>query len=147
MSISTETPTSIIEGLRDYLREYTGLAENAPVWVEYLGNTPTEYAILPIAGDRIISEYITGSSLREYPFSFRSMESTIDDLARLETNGFYEAFADWLDEQTEEENLPDMPEGKTAEEIEALGWGYLYEQGQSDTGVYQVQCRLIYKQV
>jgi hypothetical protein len=140
-------PVSILEGVRDFIRDYTGLVENAPVWVQFLGNTPTEYAVLPIAGSRIISEYIDGSSLREYPFALQSMESTLDDVERLETNGFYEAFADWLDEQTEAGNLPDMPEGKTAEEIEALGWGYLSEAGQSGTGIYQVQCRVIYKQI
>jgi hypothetical protein len=39
-----------------------------------------------------------------------------------------------------------MDEGKTATAIEATGWAYLYEQGQSDTGVYQIQCRLTYEQ-
>jgi hypothetical protein len=139
-------PTSIIEGVRDYLRDYTGLSTDAPVWVEYLGNTPTEYALLPLAGSRTIVTYINGKRLMEYPFAFRSMESTADDLARLENNGFYEAFAEWLDEQTNDGDLPNLPEGKTAEAIEALGWGYLYEQGDSETGVYQVQCRLIYEQ-
>lgn len=140
------SPTSIIEGIRSFIRTYTGLDENAPVWVEYLGNVPTEYAVLPLAGSRVIETYITGKRLMEYPFAFRSMESTADDLARLENNGFFEAFAEWLDEQTESGNLPDLPDGKTAESIEALGWGYLFEQGESDTGIYQVQCRLVYEE-
>jgi len=122
------------------------LSENAPVWVEYLGNVPTEYAVLPLAGGRVLEEYINGKRLMEYPFAFRSMESTADDLTRLENNGFYEAFAEWLDTQTAAGNLPELPEGKRAEEIEALGWGYLFEQGNSDTGIYQVQCRLVYEQ-
>lgn len=139
-------PTSIIEGVRDYLRTYTGLSSGAPIWVEYLGNEPTEYALLPLAGGRVIETYINGKRLMEYPFAFRSMESTADDLARMENNGFYEAFAQWLDDQTNLGNLPALPTGMVAEEIEALGWGYLYEEGDSKTGIYQVQCRVIYEQ-
>lgn len=137
---------SLISVVRDYIETYTGLAEDAPVWVEYLGSDPIQYAILPLAGDRVLEEYINGTSLRSWPFAFRSMESTADDLARLENNGFYEAFAEWLDEQTDAGELPTLENGKTAEAIEATGWGFLYEQGESDTGIYQVQCRLIYKQ-
>lgn len=146
MSVSGELPNSIIEGIRDFIQTYTELESSAPVWVEYLGNVPTEYAVLPLAGGRVIETYITGKRVMEYPFAFRSMESTADDLARLENNGFFEAFAEWLDDQTEFDNLPDLPDGKTAESIEALGWGYLFEQGESDTGIYQVQCRLVYEE-
>jgi hypothetical protein len=143
----SELPDSVIEGIRDYLRAYTGLSDGAPVWVEYLGNEPTQYAVLPLAGGRVIETYITGKRVMEYPFAFRSMESTADDLVRLENNGFYEAFAQWLDEQTEVGNLPNLPEGMTAETIEALGQGFLFQQSNSDTGVYQVQCRVVYEQV
>ena len=146
MSEVPPLPTNIIEGIRDFISTYTELKENAPVWVENLGNNPTEYAVLPLAGPRVIETYINDKRLMEFPFAFRSMESTADDLERLETNGFYEAFAEWLDEQTDKGTLPDLPEGNTAEAIEALGWGYLYQEGESNTGVYQVQCRVIYEQ-
>jgi hypothetical protein len=140
------TVNSIIEGVRAFIRTYTELSDDAPVWVEYLGPDPTEYAILPLAGGRVIETYITGKRFMEYPFALRSMESTADDSARLENNGFYEAFAEWLDDQTDAGTLPELPSGKTADEIEALGWGYLYEQGESETGIYQVQCRLVYEE-
>lgn len=138
---------SIIEGVRAYLRNYSELSTDAPVWVQYLGNDPIEYAILPLTGSRVVEEYINGTRIMSYPFAFQSMESTADDLARLESAGFYEAFADWLDSQTDAGSLPELPTGKTAEEILALGWGYLYEEGDSQTGIYQIQCELLYKQV
>lgn len=137
---------SIISAIRTYLKTYTGLKTGAPVWVDYLGPIPTEYAVIPLAGEKIIEKYLNGGSLREYPFAFQSMESTADDLERLETQGFYESFSDWLETQTEAETLPSLGDKKQATAIKALGWAYLYEQGQSDTGIYQVQCKLVYEQ-
>jgi hypothetical protein len=137
---------SIIESIRTYILTYTGLTSGAPVWVDYLGQNPTEYSIVPLAGARIIEKYLDGGSLREFPFAFQSMESTADNLERLESIGFYEAFSDWLDSQTEAGTLPTLASGKTPVKIEALGCGYLFQVGDSGNGIYQVQCRLEYEQ-
>jgi hypothetical protein len=137
---------SIIEALRTYLATYSGLKSSAPLWVDFIGPDPTQYAIIPVAGDKIIEKYLDGGTLREFPFSFQSMESTADDLERLETNGFFEALAEWFETQTEAGTLPTLTTKKKAVAIEALGWGYLYEQGESTTGVYQVQAKLTYEQ-
>ncbi len=137
---------SFIESLRTYLTGYTGLKSGAPLWVDFLGPAPTQYAVVPMAGEKLIERYLNGNSLREYPFIFQSMESTADDLERLETLGFYEAFADWLESQTNLNVLQTLETKKTALSIEASGWAYLYEQGQSSTGIYQVQCKLVYEQ-
>ena len=137
---------SIISSVRTYLATYTGLKTGAPLWVDYLGNNPSEYAVIPLAGGKVVETYIDGSSQREFPFAFQSMESTADDLERLENSGFFETFSDWLETQSEAGILPTLAAGQTSELIEATGWGYLYQQGNSDTGVYQIQCRLEYKQ-
>lgn len=137
---------SIIEAIQTYLKSYSNLESGAPVWVDYLGSSPVEYSIQPLPGSIVLESYINGSSLRSYAFAFQSMESTADDLERLGTQGFYEEFAEWLEQQTENEDLPTLDSGKTALSIEATGWGYLYQQGESATGVYQIQCRLEYKQ-
>lgn len=137
---------SLISALKDYLEDYSELEEGAPVWVNFLGVQPVEYAIVPLAGTRIVSEDLAGNTERQFPFAFQSVESTADELERLGTTGFYEAFADWLETQTDDEAFPDLGEGKTATKIEALGQGYLYQQGDSQTGVYQIQCLLSYDQ-
>ena len=148
---------SILSDLRTYLKTYSGLKTNAPVWVDHLGPSPTEYALVPLAGGKVLETYIDGSSLCSFPFAFRTKESTADDLQRLENVGFFESFSDWMESQTDAGVLPSLspstPSGedtgsgtKKALSIEASGWGYLYEQGKSDTGVYQIQCRLIYEQ-
>lgn len=137
---------TIINALRTYLAAYSGLETGAPLWVDFLGPDPTQYAIIPIPGDKIIEQYLDGGSLREYPFAIQSMESTADDLERLENNGFFEALSDWFESQANAGSLPTLGAKQTATSIEATGWGYLYEQGQSDTGIYQVQCKLVYEQ-
>lgn len=138
--------TSTIDGLRQYIQTYANLEDGAPVWVDYLGAIPTEYSIFPMPGDKIVERYIDGSSLREFPFSFQSVESTSDELTRMESIGFFEEFAEWLEEQTEAGILPELPTGKAAIAIEATSWGFLYEQGQSDSGIYQITAKLTYEQ-
>jgi len=137
---------SLISAIQTYIKSYSSLKSGAPVWVDYLGNSPVEYSIVPLPGARVLEFYITGATLRVYPFALQSMESTADDLERLESQGFFEAFADWLEQQTESGNLPTLGIGQVAESINATGWGYLFEQGESATGIYQIQCALQYKQ-
>jgi hypothetical protein len=137
---------SIISSIKTYLATYTGLESGAPIWVDYLGSVPVQYSIVPLPGSRIVEQYIDGSSLREFPFAFQTVKSTADNLERLESIGFQEEFADWLESQTAAGVLPTPGTKKTAESIEATGWGYLFEQGDSDTGIYQIQCKLVYRQ-
>lgn len=137
---------SLISAVRTYLAGYSALKTGAPLWVDYLGPNPTEYSIQPLAGSRITERYLNGGSLREFPFAFQSMESTADDLERLENIGFFETFADWLETQTLSGTFPTLGAKQTPISIEALGWAYLYEQGVSETGIYQVQCKLVYEQ-
>jgi hypothetical protein len=126
---------------------YSGLADDAGFLIDVLNQEPVQYALVPLPGPRILETYVNGATVRGFPFAIQSMESTADDLARLETNGFYEALADWLEAQSEAGTLPTLGTGKTAETIEVLGHGILFEQGESGTGIYQIQCQLTYGQV
>jgi hypothetical protein len=137
---------SIIESVKTFIATYSGLANGAALQVDQLDNTPTQYAIMPLPGARIVETYINDATLREYPFAFESTEYTADDLQRIDVNGFYEDFADWLSSQTDAGTLPTLATGKNAIKIEALGWGYLFSDGDSGTGVYQIQCKLTYEQ-
>jgi len=137
---------TIIESVKTFIATYSGLVANVPLSVDALGDTPTEYAIIPLPGSKIVEPYIDGSSLREFPFAFQSTMSTADELERIENSGFYEDFAAWLESQTLAGTLPTMGNGKTAEVIEAVGWGYIQDQGESSTAIYQITCRLTYKQ-
>lgn len=137
---------SVTQAVRSYLKTYSGLKTGAPVWVDLLGTQNTEYAVVALPGEKVVERYLNGGSLRVFPFAFQSMESTADDLERLETLGFYESFSDWLESQTDAGVLPALGTKKTATSIEATNWAFLYQEGQSDTGIYQITCRLVYEQ-
>lgn len=137
---------SIIAALRTYLAGYAGLKTGAPLWVDYLGEITPGYSIMPLPGNKIIEQYINGGSLREFPFAFQSMESTADDLARIDATEFYEALGAWFETQTAAGTLPTLGAKQTAQLIETTNQGYLFDSGDSGTGIYQVQCRLIYSQ-
>lgn len=137
---------SLISALHTYLLTYPNWAAGAPFYVDHLGNNPTQYGLFPLPGVPIVENYVNGSSLRQFAFALQSMESIADNAARMSASEFYETLADWLETQTENDNLPKLASGKTAESIEALQSGFLFEFGESGTGIYQIQCRLTYKQ-
>ena len=137
---------SIIAAVQTYIRTYEDLKADAPIWVNYLGNVPTSYSIVPLPTGGVVEAYVSGKSLRQFQFAFQSMESTADDLERLGNSGFFEALSDWFDDQTEAGTLPTLGAGQTPTEVKALGWAFLFEQGDSETGVYMIQCGLDYIQ-
>lgn len=137
---------SIIGAIQTYLKTYSSLKSGAPVWVDYLGPQPTEYSVQPMPGTKVIERYLDGGSLREFPFVFTSTESTADDPERLNTIGFYEAFSDWMDSQTDAGVFPTLSAKQEAIRLEAITGGYLFDQGGSSTGIYQIVCKLTYTQ-
>ena len=138
--------TTIIDALKTYLESYTGLTEEAPTWVNFMGPEPINYSIVPLPGDVILRTYLNGATDRQFPFAFQSTESTADELARIKSVDFYEALAAWFESQTLADTLPTLDTGKTATAISARSWGFLYEQGVSDIGQYQITCVLEYEQ-
>lgn len=137
---------SIISALKTYIATYSGLETNAPLLIDVLGKEPTQYAIVPIPGARVAEWYINGGSKREYPFAIQSMEANSDEETRVAINEFYESLADWFESQTLAGTLPTLATGKTATDVEALGWGFLQEFGESGSGIYQIQGKLVYEQ-
>jgi hypothetical protein len=126
---------SVIAALKTYLLTYSELKAGAEFGVDFLGPGDMGYSIVPQPG-----------SLRVFPFAFQSVESTADDPARVGANEFFEEFAEWLEDQTDDENLPTLDEGKVAVTIEATSHVFILQQGESGVGVYQMQCRLVYQQ-
>jgi hypothetical protein len=120
------------------------MANGAGMMIDHV-DTGMSYSIVPAPGGRIAESYINGGSLREYAFAFQISTSSADDYERLKNAGFSETFADWLEAQTLEGNLPTLGTKQTAESVEAEN-GFLYEQGESSTGIYQIMCKLTYRQ-
>lgn len=137
---------TILESLHTFILSYSGLETGAPLWVDFLGPATNQYSIESLPGERILEWYLDDSSLRAFPFALQSMRSTADQAERVGNNEFAELFSDWLETQWKAGNMPTLDIGKQSFKIEAVDWGVLYEQGQSETGIYSVNCRLIYKQ-
>ncbi len=135
----------MISAVQEYIKGYTGLAAGKPVWVNHLGPAVGEMSVDPQPGARIIERYLNGGSLREFPFAISLSVSTAADLERLRNNEVFESLSDWFEQQTAGEILPTLGTKEKALSIETTTWAYLVEQGQSDTGIYQVMCKLTYE--
>ena len=133
---------SDIKAVQDFLLSYQSLEDDRPVWVEMLGEEPLSYSVFLVPGKQV-EEDIIGNKTVSYPFGFGAVEVIADNSALLAAE-FYEAFADWLDEQTESGNLPTLDTGKTAISIEALDTATIIERAEK-TGVFQILCKLVYE--
>lgn len=137
---------SLISSVRTYLLTCPHLTAGAGLLIDTVSNVPTQYGLFVLPGNPIVESYVDGSSLRQFQFALQSVEYLSDDAARQAAIEFYETFAEWLEDQSNAGVLPTLAAGKTAESIEATQSGFLFEFGESGTGVYQIQCRMTYTQ-
>ena len=134
---------SILEGITDYFL-LCPLLHDGVFRVDALGPDPVEYTIETGIFDPVIQRYIDGSSERQYQFQFGSREFySMARVQNIENSTFYEEFADWVEEQSLAGNLPEVPEGMCAEEIEVLSPGYIFD-GAMKNARYQISLRLLY---
>jgi hypothetical protein len=142
---------TVLESVKDFIGQYPGIQPGdseteVGLFVDHLKADVPSYSIDTIPAAKIIETYIDDSSLRQYVFALRVHFSTLDEVERLQNNGFFEDFSEWLETQTESGNLPILDGGKVAQKIEARDAGVLFDEESSDTGAYQIQCVLEYKQ-
>lgn len=139
----------IINSIRDYIRTCPYLKEffNAvKVNVDYLAEDPTSYSIEETPCEPIVKKYVDGSSVRQYEFVFCSRESYGPDvLQNIDNCGFYEDFANWIEEQNDLGNLPVLDSNKECKSIKCLTTGYAF-QTDIDKARYQIQMRMTYFQ-
>ena len=139
---------TITESIKNYLAECPLLGDFKRICVDFLPEDTETYSIEEIPAETILRAYIDGSSVRQFVFVFAARLFYSEETRNnIENSGFYEKFAEWLEKQTEEENLPVLADGKTATKIEAMSSGYLFDvSGDLSNARYQIQCRLIYDQ-
>lgn len=124
--------------------------ENGRINVNYLPDAgmdgAMEYSIDSVPITKVLKAYINGDTLNQFVFTVRSVaEYGSDTLQNIANCGFYEQLSDWLEEQNEKGNFPNLPQGKEPEKIQAQSTGYLFISS-PNYGKYQIQCRLIYRQ-
>ena len=139
-----DNPTSITQGLKTFLETYTPLSGG--VYVEFVGEQPTEYSVVMLPELEKIEEWIVSGGIYGRHFLLNMRAATNEDADRLINNGFYEDFAEWLRTQSDAGTLPSLPTGYTALSIEALSNGFLMESSEVlSTAVYSINCRLVYE--
>lgn len=138
---------AIIEAVRDYIMTCPLLEDLARINVEFLPEDTSTYSIESVPTQTIISTYIDGSTTRQFVFVFASRLLYTEELRNnIENSGFYEAFENWLEENSENGVFPTLAEGLTPTKIEAMSSGYLFDiSGDLSNARYQIQCRLIYE--
>ena len=136
----------IIESVKNFILTCPYLTELAAVNVDFLPDSTDTYSIEEVPTNSVIKTYLDGAQERQYVFVFASRFYYSDETKNnIENSGFYEDFSDWLDEQSQNGNLPIMREGLTPTKIEAISSGYLFDiSGDLSNARYQIQCRLIY---
>lgn len=139
---------TVIESIKDFISQCPLLGEFSHLCVDYLHENADSYSIEEVPAEAVIRRYVDGSSERQFVFVFAARLFYSDELRNnIDNSGFYERFAEWLEEQTEADNLPVLADGKTACKIEAMSSGYLFDiSGDLSNARYQIQCRLMYDQ-
>jgi hypothetical protein len=128
---------SIIKALQDYLETYDGM--ELQVLTDQTGERPSSYALAP-SGNGKVTEDIIGNKTFENNYVFYAREATKDEVDRQDNYDFLESFSDWLDEQNDAGNLPELPGRYLAESIEVAN-SMLFEIDEGGTGLYQVQIK------
>lgn len=134
---------SVLEGVTEYFLRCP-LLKDGVFRVDALGPDPVEYTIETGIFDPVIQRYVDGSSERQYQFQFGSREFySMDRVQNTENSTFYEEFADWVEMKSNEGELPELPKGMHAEELEVLSPGYIFD-GAMKNARYQISLRLVY---
>lgn len=137
----------IIDALRNYIRNCPHLDtfNNAiKVNVNYLEGNPDTYSIEEVPINPIVRKYVNGDSIRQYAFIFTSREPYgIDVLQNIDNSGFYEKFADWIENNNDKGIFPLLDNGLESLSIEVTSTGYAFAVTE-DTAQFQIQLRLKY---
>lgn len=137
----------IIKALRDYIRTCPHLDtfNNAiKVNVNYLEPETDTYSIEEVPIEPILKTYVNGDSIRQYAFIFTSREPYgVDVLQNIDNSGFYEKFADWIENQNNNEIFPLLTNRLEPLEIKVTSTGYAFAVTE-DTAQFQIQLRLKY---
>lgn len=132
----------MIEKIRKYLIENEIVDEECRVNVDFLGENPTEFAIIPIAVNPILKKYIDGSSLRQYQFELISCNYYgADVMQNMANSKFYEELYDKIESNNDDGILPDI---KGIESIECLNNGAILDVT-TNTARYSIQMKITYE--
>ncbi|MBR6243233.1 MAG: chloramphenicol resistance protein [Ruminococcus sp.] len=136
---------TIAESIREYILQFPELKDGC-LLVDFMGNEPVEYTIETVPCDPVVKKYTDGSCMKQFLFIFASREFYSESIAvNLGNLEFYEHFEDWIKEQNDNGELPELSGNREAVSIEVTTRGYAFE-ADTNTARYQIQLRLIYEE-
>jgi len=137
----------IIESIRNYIKQMSCLEtfNNAiRVNVNYLDSDADTYSIEEVPVNPIVKKYVNGDTVRQYDFVFTSREPySSEELQNIDNSGFYEKFANEIEDKNDSEVFPTLDSGLEALEIKVTTTGYAFAISE-DTAQYQIQLKLKY---
>lgn len=131
----------MIEKIRQYLIDNRIIDDDCRINVDFLGENPTEFAIIPIAVDPILERYVDGTSLRQYQFQLISCNDYgADVMQNIDNSAFYEQLYNLIDENNNKNILPKI-DGIVS--IECLNNGAILD-ATTNTARYSIQMKITY---
>ena len=131
----------MIEKIRQYLIDNRIIDDDCRINVDFLGENPTEFAIIPIAVDPILERYVDGTSLRQYQFQLISCNDYgADVMQNIDNSTFYEQLYNLIDENNNKNILPKI-DGIVS--IECLNNGAILD-ATTNTARYSIQMKITY---
>lgn len=137
---------TIIESLKRYFEQ------NAPdvnvLGVDFLGDDIGNMVIEAVPCNPILTEYLGGSSERQFLFVIGGREFYSEDVwQNIENSQVYETLQLWLEQQSRNGHLPELDGGREAFDLSVTGSAYILESDEPGSNArYQIQCRLLFYQ-
>lgn len=137
---------SIIAAMRDYIASCPLMAEfdSRHRHIDWTKADDDNYGIYPDSDD-VVSSYVDGTEVRKYVCSVVIRKFACQDMDRLSNSEFMERLQDWFEERTEEDNLPELPCRREAQEITAANAMLTELDKQCKYGTYTMQIILTYE--
>ena len=135
--------SSVIEGVAAFLAGCPHLDNAQQINIDRY-DPACGYSVSP-TGQAVAKQYLDGSAVIESSFEFYFTDFANDDGERLENSIFLEQTANWIRQQAQRRNPPNLGEGRQARRLEASN-GMLFATQDDGTAVYQLQLKLTYFQ-
>lgn len=131
----------MVEEIRNYFIKNNIIDKSNRINVDFLGETPTEFAIMPIPVEPIIDKFINGASRCQFQFQLVSCNDYgAEVIQNIANSNFYEDLYNKITKYNKEKNLPNI---NGIESIECLNNGAILTAG-TKTARYSIQMRIIY---
>lgn len=134
---------TVIECVRDWLKEYSGLSGRLDV--DFLGEDADTYSIDTIPSEEVIKRYKDGGCVKQFQFAISSRRFYDQNIAQnIDNLKFFEDLGAWVEQKAKARQLPVMDSGRTAQKIIVTSTAYPFIVDEGGKARYQMQMRLEY---